>query len=85
MQYDYFSSLDQSNSLFVALSLPFPSSMLKLPNVSMGPFLESPRMALFMVLYFYASINLKPAGGGRRQGTGWGFDCDCCPRGGTFD
>ena len=31
MRHDYFSSLDQSNSLFVALSLPFPSSMLKLP------------------------------------------------------
>ena len=35
MQHDYFSSLDQSNSLFVALSLPFPSSMLKLSNVDM--------------------------------------------------
>ena len=32
VQHDYFSSLDQSNSLFVALSLPFRSWMLKLPN-----------------------------------------------------
>ena len=30
MQHDYFSSLDQSNSSFVTLSLPFPSLMLKL-------------------------------------------------------
>ena len=30
--HDYFSTLDQSNSQFMALSLPFPSLMLKLPN-----------------------------------------------------
>ena len=27
----------------------------------------------------YASINVKPAGGGGGQGVGWGFDCLCCP------
>ena len=33
MQHDYFSTLDQLNSLFMALSLPFSSLMLKLPHV----------------------------------------------------
>ena len=34
VQHACFSSLDQSNSQFVALSLPFPSSILKLPIIA---------------------------------------------------
>ena len=33
----------------------------------------------------YAPINVKPAGGGGRQGMGWGFYCLCWPWGRVFD
>ena len=41
VQHDYFSSFNQSNYWFVALSLTLPSSNLKLPNKMLDPFWAS--------------------------------------------
>ena len=51
VQHDYFSSCTQSNHWFLALSLPFPSSFLKLPIVIVDPHLKYHSVKYMNVIY----------------------------------
>ena len=55
VQHDYFSSCSQSNHWFLALSLPFPSSFLKLPITIVDPHLKFHSVLCFSVVLLVLS------------------------------
>ena len=55
VQHDYFSSFNQSNHCFVALSLPLPSSNLKLPITTYGSLYDTTTREKYSLFTSYPS------------------------------